>query len=96
MYKVELSAYPNTHVRRVIDAVNQTGQHVLIYGERGVGKTSLANVIDAFLAPFTSEVIQTCKFNCFRDSTFADIWNAFFNSLETRLKSPAVTGWRGG
>ena len=28
-------------VRRVIDAIFQRGQHVMIYGERGVGKTSL-------------------------------------------------------
>jgi Holliday junction resolvasome RuvABC ATP-dependent DNA helicase subunit len=32
-----------------MDAINQQGQHVLIYGERGVGKTSLANVLSGFL-----------------------------------------------
>ena len=36
-------------VRRTVDAINQSGQHALIYGERGVGKTSLANVIAGFL-----------------------------------------------
>lgn len=29
----------------IADAVNQAGLHVVIYGERGVGKTSLANVV---------------------------------------------------
>ena len=29
----------------IADAVNQPGLHVVIYGERGVGKTSLANVV---------------------------------------------------
>jgi Cdc6-like AAA superfamily ATPase len=29
----------------ISDAVNQPGLHVVIYGERGVGKTSLANVV---------------------------------------------------
>lgn len=32
-------------VRRLIEALNTPGQHVLLYGERGVGKSSLANVV---------------------------------------------------
>jgi len=35
-------------IRRIIDAVNQAGQHAILFGERGVGKTSLANVISQF------------------------------------------------
>ena len=33
-------------LRSVSDAVHQAGLHVVIYGERGVGKTSLANVVE--------------------------------------------------
>src|SRR6266404_1480503 len=33
-------------LKNVSDAVHQAGLHVVIYGERGVGKTSLANVVD--------------------------------------------------
>ena len=32
-------------VRRLVEALNTPGQHVLLYGERGVGKSSLANVV---------------------------------------------------
>jgi Cdc6-like AAA superfamily ATPase len=32
-------------VSRVIDTIFQRGRHAIIYGERGVGKTSLANII---------------------------------------------------
>lgn len=69
-------------VRRAIDAINQTSQHVAIYGERGVGKTSLANVLAQFLQPFTSERIISVKVNCFRDSTFDSIWQGIFQKLE--------------
>jgi hypothetical protein len=41
----ELFAGRWDELRTVGDAVNQPGLHVVIYGERGVGKTSLANVI---------------------------------------------------
>lgn len=30
---------------RVVDAINERGQHVVVYGDRGVGKTSFANVV---------------------------------------------------
>ncbi|MCH7999335.1 MAG: orc1/cdc6 family replication initiation protein [Chloroflexi bacterium] len=68
-------------IRRVIDAINQTGLHVTIYGERGVGKTSLANVLADFLRPFTSEIIVSEKVNCFRDSTFGSIWSRILQQL---------------
>ena len=68
-------------IRRVIDAVNQAGQHVVIYGERGVGKTSLANVLVDFLRSFSSERIASFRVNCNRDSTFGDLWKVFFRGL---------------
>jgi Cdc6-like AAA superfamily ATPase len=36
----------------VADAVSQPGMHVVIYGERGVGKTSLANVVRPVIRAF--------------------------------------------
>ena len=56
-----------------MDAANQAGQHAIIYGERGVGKTSLANVISHFLQPFTSETIISARVNCYRDTTYRQI-----------------------
>ena len=41
----ELFAGRWNELKAVADAVNQPGLHAVIYGERGVGKTSLANVI---------------------------------------------------
>jgi hypothetical protein len=41
----ELFAGRWNELTAVADAVNQPGLHVVIYGERGVGKTSLANVL---------------------------------------------------
>lgn len=68
-------------LERVIDALNQRGHHVVIYGERGVGKTSLANILADVLQKITSEAIVSHKVNCFRESTFKSIWNEFFKNL---------------
>ena len=70
-----------TVMRQLIDVVNQNGQHAIIYGERGVGKTSLANVLSAFLEPFTSETIASARVNCYRQTTYKEIWNSLFEQV---------------
>ena len=70
-----------TVMRQLIDVVNQNGQHAIIYGERGVGKTSLANVLSAFLEPFTSETITSARVNCYRQTTYKEIWNSLFEQV---------------
>ncbi|MFY9719669.1 MAG: ATP-binding protein [Candidatus Cybelea sp.] len=44
----DLFAGRRQQVTQIINAINQGGQHAGLYGERGVGKTSLANVIVGF------------------------------------------------
>lgn len=57
-------------VRVVADAVTHPGLHVVLYGERGVGKTSLANILTDFL----SEVLlSAAKVNCGQGDTFSDV-----------------------
>lgn len=36
-------------IRDVADAMRAAGLHAVIYGDRGVGKTSLANIVDEFV-----------------------------------------------
>ena len=78
----------NALMRRLIDAANQSGQHAIVYGERGVGKTSLANVLSDFLQPYTSEVIAAAKVNCYRDVTYSRIWHDLFRQINIRTAAP--------
>lgn len=41
----ELFAGRSSQMLRALDAIAERGRHVLLYGERGVGKTSLAQII---------------------------------------------------
>src|SRR5579871_3795799 len=58
----DLFAGRSEQVEKIIDAVSQRGCHAILYGERGVGKTSLSNMISAFLANRLSFVIS--RTNC--------------------------------
>jgi len=66
----------------IADAVSQSGLHVVIYGERGVGKTSLANIIEPLIHVVDegdedqanqSERIVV-KVNASTGETFSAIW----------------------
>jgi Cdc6-like AAA superfamily ATPase len=76
-------------LRKVIDTINQPGQHALIFGERGVGKTSLANVISAKLkAPNTN--ILAPKVNCDSGDDYASLWRKILSQLDLIQNAPTI------
>jgi ABC-type transport system involved in cytochrome bd biosynthesis fused ATPase/permease subunit len=48
---------------RILNAISQRGQHAVLFGERGVGKTSLTNVIRDFLQT-PAESFSIISTNC--------------------------------
>jgi Cdc6-like AAA superfamily ATPase len=72
-----LFAGRQSQIRDVIDTINQQGQHAVLYGERGVGKTSLANMIFPKIHAPDSQVIVS-QINCMTQDTFSDIWKRAF------------------
>lgn len=78
---LDLFAGRSAQVGDVVSAIVQKGQHVAIYGERGVGKTSLANVLaDFFTAPDLPNVIVG-KVNCSTEDNFKTLWQGVFREL---------------
>lgn len=70
-------------IRRVIDAITQDGKSVLIYGERGVGKTSLANVIDSIYLSVANARIFAPHINCDTEDTFNSVWTKVITEKDT-------------
>lgn len=68
-------------LRKIIDAVNQKGQHAVIYGERGVGKTSLSNVLASFLPSAGQRSIITPRVNCDSSDTFETVFDKAFKEI---------------
>lgn len=79
--KLALFAGRTKQLRTVVDAINQRGQHVIIYGERGVGKTSLANVLaENIQVPGGSAVAP--HVNCDSADDYSSIWRKVFSQIE--------------
>lgn len=62
------------------DAVNQRGRHAIVYGERGVGKTSLANVLRLVLQRPNKELIYV-RVNADPTDTFVTLWKKVFKRM---------------
>ncbi|MGH9198858.1 MAG: AAA family ATPase, partial [Acidimicrobiia bacterium] len=67
-------------IRRLVDAINQRGQHAAIFGDRGVGKTSLANIISSKLKG-TAPVIAPHA-TCNTTDDFASLWRVVLSNID--------------
>jgi Cdc6-like AAA superfamily ATPase len=76
----ELFAGRVPQISKVMDAVNQSGQHAILYGERGVGKTSLANIL-APIAQAINPGMVSAKVNCDTTDTFSSAWKKALGEL---------------
>jgi energy-coupling factor transporter ATP-binding protein EcfA2 len=87
--ELDLFAGREGQVGDVVDAVVQRGRHVALYGERGVGKTSLANVLASFFAAPDLPNVIAAKVNCSTDDNYETLWHGIFRELAVDLpRSP--------
>ena len=82
----DLFAGRSEQVEKIIDAVSQRGCHAILYGERGVGKTSLSNMISAFLANRLAFVIS--RTNCDISDSYSSLWTKALKDIEASRRQP--------
>ncbi len=79
---------------RVCDVVMQPGQHAILFGERGVGKTSLANVLSSFLVVTEAEAelgpIISPRVNCDAGDTFDSVWRKVLARITVSSESQPI------
>src|SRR3990172_405528 len=64
---------------QIADVINKKGQHAIIFGERGVGKTSLANVITAI---FSSSDVKSLRKNCDSADDYTSLWKKILEEIK--------------
>jgi Cdc6-like AAA superfamily ATPase len=70
-----------SQVQDVINAISQRGRHVILYGERGVGKTSLARILAEALHSEEYFQISPKTTNCDISDGFTSLWKKIFREI---------------
>jgi Cdc6-like AAA superfamily ATPase len=90
----ELFAGRWNQITTLADAVGQSGLHVVIYGERGVGKTSLANIVRPVLNVFDRQkgdperlVVKT---NANTGDDIISIWKKILQQIAWESNRPSL------
>lgn len=78
----ELFAGRNHELFSVIEAMQSAGQHAVIYGERGVGKTSLARV--AMRVAANQSGIVAVRINCDGNDVYDTLWQKVLDEMKIR------------
>lgn len=71
-------------MHQTIDVCNQKGQHAILFGERGVGKTSLSNLLTEFyiVSKDSSFGLLSPRINCDASDNYTSIWKKVFSQIE--------------
>ena len=79
---LDLLAGREKQIGKVLEAVFSPGQHAAIYGERGVGKSSLANLIYDMVFATGKESFIPVRINCSAMISYHEIWREIFRQIQ--------------
>uniref|UniRef100_UPI004057874F ATP-binding protein n=1 Tax=Alistipes sp. TaxID=1872444 RepID=UPI004057874F len=89
---VELFCGRQDEVSRIIEGVNTGGMHVLLYGDRGVGKTSLSKITCTMLM-LNSTITNYHAKICDSSDTFVTIIQSLFQDLSIKCSIKSSSSW---
>ncbi len=81
----ELFSGRSKEIEEIRQVILEKGQHAVMYGPRGAGKTSLANMVR-----FLFEDLMTIKITCTRNDTFKLIWERALRKIRFMNQSNEV------
>jgi len=58
----------------ILEAVHSKGQHAIVFGERGVGKTSLVSMLGHVRDLRFDGMVPVSRVNCTGEDTFGELW----------------------
>jgi Cdc6-like AAA superfamily ATPase len=82
---IHLFADRPEQMMKCLDAFFQRGRHVALYGERGVGKTSMANVVPGMIKNAKLAHLDAVRIDCNTNDDYNSIWRKVFRELRIPL-----------
>lgn len=70
---------------RVFGVVSEVGQHGVLYGERGVGKTSLASVTRSIISTRQPGLHRSVRLQCSAEDSFGSVWQKFIDAMVSEV-----------
>ena len=77
-------------LHRILDVIFNEGQHAILYGERGVGKTSIANILHSVLSVTSDDKYLVSKINCDSKDDFKTVWVKILRRVPFVLKESLI------
>jgi hypothetical protein len=81
----DLFAGRGEQLMAMLDAVNGKGQHIVVHGERGVGKTSLVSIL-----PHMLDGIPVVRVNCSSAASYGSLWAQALGEIKWRHESKMI------
>ena len=74
-------------INRCIASVGQAGQHAILYGERGVGKTSIAGLVHEIWGDIAKDqdMLLPVRYNCESNDSFQAVWKNIAELIKDEL-----------
>jgi Cdc6-like AAA superfamily ATPase len=76
----EMFAGRQRQAAKIVDAIGERGRHVVLFGERGTGKSSIAQIIPFFI-PRSPHTIRHVRVQAFPGDTFSFIAKRIFQKI---------------
>ena len=83
IYQQDLFAGRDDKINEVSEACIERGRHAVLFGERGVGKTSVANIFHRLISGPTRHIYAT-RIQCDPSSTFESVWTTALEELTVK------------
>ena len=80
----DLFAGRSEQITKMLDATGERGKHVILFGERGVGKTSLARLFEKFF-PKTLRRFHVVREQVDPTDDFSSIWKKVFRDIHVSV-----------
>jgi MoxR-like ATPase len=86
----ELFAGRIEQIRQILSAVSQRGYHAILFGERGVGKTSLSNVLAELLRDTGVTGHLLSRVNCDASDDYSSLWRKVLRDIVVTKSRPGI------